>query len=380
MMRIVNSISSPAVCATIVLCVATVAKAQEEPSDLYSTVLIAADLQDAKGIMTIHDPNEDGFIDRAEQRRLGWREEIPQYDLNRDGKLTHLEVAIRQAKLRSDSNVTQFDRNNASKYMRRNDRNGNGQLDPDEIALGWPADPESMDKDGDGIITITEMAAEFAFNRSYRREVGIEAVDQTEAIRLRNRFDADKDGKLAADEWSEANLPREPKQYDENKDGLLTINEIATMLAKHRMDTGLSKSDQIKARQLIRGADFNQDGKVSSQEIEESSSLNPRSKELAKYDANQDGEVTLAEVEKSLGDARKAKGYSDENLAEAQRLLTRHDRNRSRFLEDGELFEEAGPGQLSASLMAKIDADSDKKLSLQEIAKFLAGEKKNDKK
>jgi hypothetical protein len=97
---------------------------------------------------------------------------------------------------------------------------------------------------------------------------------------------------------------------------------------------------------------------------------------VKKYDANNDREVTLAEIEKSLGKERKEKGFSDEDLAAARRLLTRHDENRSNFLEKGELFETPGQGQLSANLMGKIDSNDDKKLSLEEIAKHLAKEKK----
>ena len=94
-----------------------------KPADLFASVLIATDLQDAKNLMTIYDPNEDGYIDASEQKRIPWRSDIAEFDLNRDGKLTHLEVAVRQSKLRVDSGVTFLDRKNASKFMRRKDRN-----------------------------------------------------------------------------------------------------------------------------------------------------------------------------------------------------------------------------------------------------------------
>ena len=106
MSTVVPSLSSVALCLMIVSLSDTVAKAQEESADLFLTVLIAGDLQDAKKIMTIYDPNEDGYIDQAEQKRVAWRKEIPRFDLNKDGKLTHLEVAVMQAKQRSDSGVT----------------------------------------------------------------------------------------------------------------------------------------------------------------------------------------------------------------------------------------------------------------------------------
>ena len=70
-----------------------------------------------------------------------------------------------------------------------------------------------------------------AANRGYRREVGIEGVDLTEAVRVRNQFDQDEDGKLAPDEWRAAKRPLEAKQFDEDGDGLLSIEEISTRIA-----------------------------------------------------------------------------------------------------------------------------------------------------
>lgn len=354
----------------------TLASAQEKPADLYSTIMIAADLQDATQAMTIHDPDEDGFIDKDEQRKLSWRSEVKEYDLNKDGKLTHLEVAIRFAKERSKDGVTQFDRNNAQRFMRRKDRNGNGQLDPDEIAQGWPANPEEMDRNGDGIITLSEMATRFAYNRGYRRFVGIETVDQTEAIRLRNQYDADKDGKLSADEAPSQFLPAKLSDIDENDDDLLTLDELATGLARHRLELGLSTSDQAQARSLIRMSDFNQDGMVTREEMAEAPTSSNTKEFFEDYDTNSDGTVTMLEVEKLFAQRRKTKGYSDEDYTNAARLMTRHDRNRSTFVEKNELLDLPRPGQLSTPQMAKIDTNKDEKLSIDEIAKFLATEKK----
>lgn len=350
------------------------ARAQEEQTDLFSLVLIISDLHDAKEVMTVFDPNDDGYIDSVEQQRLPWRSETGQFDLNKDGRLTHLEVAVRQAKLRTDAGVTFIDRRNANKFMQRKDRNGNKQLDPDEIALGWPKNPKEFDTNGDGIISLNEIATQFAANRGYRQAVGIEGVDHSEATWLRNQFDKDHDGKLAPDEWQAANLPGEPKQHDENGDGLLSHEEIATLLARHRINTGLSKSDQYQARQWIRSADLNQDGKVTQDELQERTGLSPRSIDLIQFDLNKDGAVTLAEVEESLGKQRKEKGYSDHDLSAARRLMTRHDSNRSHYLEADELLEEAGPGQLSVKLMGTIDANQDRKISLEELARHLASE------
>jgi Ca2+-binding EF-hand superfamily protein len=260
--------------------------------------------------------------------------------------------------------------------MRRKDQNSNGQLDPDEIALGWPVPPEDFDTDENGIITITELASQFAIRRRMRREMGIEAVDQTEAIRIKNDHDANGDGKLGADEWNEASLPRDGKKFDENGDGFLSLMEVATLLAKHRMESGLTTTDQAQARQLIRSVDADQDGKISQDELERMETLGGRFRELEQYDTNKNGEITLAEVEKVFSDRRKEKGYDATELAAAQRLMTRHDTNRSNMLESDELIESPGPGQLSADRFKSIDANHDDRIDLDELARYVAKEEK----
>ena len=76
------------------------AQPSSEDGDLYSLVLVQRDLFDAQKTMTIFDTNEDGFIDAAERKKLPWRADYVEFDLNKDKKLTHLEVAVWQAKQR----------------------------------------------------------------------------------------------------------------------------------------------------------------------------------------------------------------------------------------------------------------------------------------
>ena len=344
-----------------------------QSGDLFSLVLVVADLQDAQKTMTIHDLNDDQFIDREEQRALSWKDDVEKFDLNADGKLTHLEVSVRFADQRAESDVTQFDRKNANLWMKRKDINRNGQLDADEIARGWPDQPEEFDTNKDGIISLTEMAAQFAFKRGLRREMGIEMVDQTAAIKIVNQYDTDSDKKLTADEWAAAELPRDGTLHDDDGDGALTIMEVATLLAKHRRSTGMSKSDLMKARQMITRADMDRDGKLNRQEQGIFADDN-----VGQYDADKDGIVTLAEIEQSFAKARKDKGYLDDDLFNARRLMTRHDVNRNMMIDSDELFDRPAKGQLSVDLLNKADADRDASISLDELAKHLAREDRDD--
>jgi Ca2+-binding EF-hand superfamily protein len=156
--------------------------------------------------------------------------------------------------------------------MRKHDSNRNGQIDREEITSAWPEDPDEIDVDGDGILTLSELTNAFAFRRIVRAEIGIIGVDQGWAIKIRNRFDRDQDGKLSADEWTSTPMPSKPEDFDEDDDTRLSLMEIATMLAKHRQKLGLTAKDQLGARALISPFDRDFDGTV----INEGASLGQR--------------------------------------------------------------------------------------------------------
>ena len=365
--------------AGLVTTINSAAIAQEEKTDIYSLILALSDLEDATRLMTVYDANEDGVVDKSEQERLSWKDEVSDFDMNKDGKLTHLEIVVRQAKLRDDKGITQFDIKNVSTFLRRYDKNRNKQLEPDEIESGgWPPDPSEYDRNSDGILTASEMAAQFAFNRSLRREMGIEAVDNVGANHLLAHFDKDNDKKLAADEHAKAPLPKLAKDFDEDEDGKLGLIELATMLAKHRRDAGLSKPDTVKIRNLFRQFDSDADGRIELKGLAGLSVVAGVSveKQLGEtYDGNQDGVVTIAEVEKVVAAVRKERGYVEEEFQKAKQMITRHDRNNSKHIEESELFEKPEIGYLPKSMFKDADLNEDGKVGLDELARYFAKQK-----
>jgi Ca2+-binding EF-hand superfamily protein len=252
-------------------------------------------------------------------------------------------------------------------------------LEPDEIESGgWPPQPSEYDGNGDGILTAREMAAQFAFNRSLRREMGIEAVDNVGANYLLKQFDKDNDKKLAADEHAKAPLPKLAKDFDENEDGKLGVVELATMLAKHRRDAGLSKPDTVKIRNIFRQFDLDADGRIELKGLAGLSVVGGVSveKQLGEtYDGNQDGVVTIAEVEKVVAAARKERGYAEEEFQKAKQMITRHDRNNSKHIEESELFEKPETGYLPKSMFKNADLNDDGKVGLDELARYFAKQK-----
>lgn len=359
----------------VCFCVRSFAQDSMEETDLYALLLAPTDIDNATRAMTIHDPNEDDIIDKDEQTRLSWRDDVAKYDLNKDGDLSHLELVVRYAKIRDDSDITQEHIDNANIFLRRHDANRNGQLDPIEIADGWPTEPDEFDTNHDGVITVGEIAARFSFMSGLRRAMGIEKVDQVTAIRTVRKFDQDKDQKLSPDEQVGAFLPLSADAFDETNDGKLEIIEIATMLAKHRQTTGLTSSDLQQIRALFERYDSNADGKIDQTEMAPLGGELPDSavaSRIAALDSNKDLEVTYQEAAAEVAKQRKKLGFTDEEATDARRLLVRHDTNRSNMIELSELFETPVSGQLAVSTMKQADTDKDQKITLQELARHLA--------
>lgn len=341
--------------------------------DHYSLILVQWDLFEAQKVMTICDVDEDGFINKSETRRFPWRDDFEKVDQNKDSRVTHLEVAIQLAQQRAEHDITQFDINNSKAGIRKRDKNGNGQLDPDEIAMGWPRDTTEYDHNSDGIITMIEYAQLLAYKRGLKRELGIEAVDNMSSVTAIKQYDADRDGFLNKGEWTEAGLPRDGSLHDDDGDSRLSQIELAILFSKHRRDTGLSKSDAVQAKRLIQAADFNRDGKLTDKEVESGAFFGGEDgpTKYTKFDANSDGTVTLGEIQTYIADERKRKGFDDDDLAEAKRLLLRYDQNRSTFLESDEFPDNPTSQRMKKDSLEKADKDGDQRISLEELAKHL---------
>ncbi len=365
--------SKSLIASALLLCMIAKAPAQstsqeDEKVDLFSLKLVSSDLSVAVREMIVHDPDEDGFIDAEEQETLKWRDLVKDYDMNKDGKLTHLELAVRQAKLRSDADITGEDLSNVRSFLRRHDKNRNNQLDPHEIKRGWPSNPEDFDTNKNGIISFQEMCRQFSFMRGLRSEMGIESIDQTGAIEIMRQFDKDNDRHLDADERADAILLLEARQFDHDSDGRLDMIEIATMLAKRRLDLGLTVPDQEKFRYLM-SLDLNHDGEIAESELDPSGEGMPQP--FVEFDTDKNGKITVKEIESRLAAIRKGRGFGPAQFQLAKRLITRHDTNRSKHIEASELHDKAAKGKLSKDVLPIADLNKDGRIGIDELSRYL---------
>ena len=82
--------------------------------------------------------------------------------------------------------------------------------------------------------------------------------------------------------------------------------------------------------------------------------------------------MTIAEVEKVVAGVRKERGYAEEEFQKAKKMITRHDRNNSKHIEESELFEKPASGYLPKSMFENADLNKDGKLGLDELSRYFA--------
>ncbi|MDB4494493.1 proprotein convertase P-domain-containing protein [Pseudomonadales bacterium] len=217
---------------------------------------IQADLDEADRTLKRSDRNRDGYIDRAESERAVWTHRQPfEEDLNKDDRLSRLELAQRYARRRllsgaSDELVRKAGRvgngiqpatrvepkrQDSSQWWRRGsqyyltatvlgrfDKNRNGRLEKDEtVSLGFP--PGKIDLNRDGELSREELHA-------YLLELQEEIGDLGEGLPgWFFELDENRDEQIAmvefATEWTAEKIA-EFTSYDGNGDGLLTASEV----------------------------------------------------------------------------------------------------------------------------------------------------------
>lgn len=214
------------------------------------------DLDHADRTISSYDRDDDNHLDVREASRARWTHRNPfDSDLNRDGKLSRLELAERYARRRLlASDATELIRkrirtggevrrdvpnqdSDSSRYwyrsggpevrltfsiLERFDRNRDGKLTGEEIILvGIPQ--AELDGDLDGEVSRDEL---YQAMKAIHEELGEEPAGLPPWFYER---DANKDGQVSlkeyATEWSTDQLT-EFARFDMNQDGLLTTREV----------------------------------------------------------------------------------------------------------------------------------------------------------
>jgi len=268
-----------------------------DQGEKFAVAIEEEDRQEAQRTMRRSDTNQDGVLDADEIRSGRWSDDPLQTDRNRDGKLTLTELALRYA-IRRDAR--EGGSNNArnpagnrgpggasggndnrtadrmGQMFGRFDRNGNGVLEGDELAMLGP-DAAGYDANRDGRISREELteglaarfggrgrrgdaeggdrgqwyprregddqnpsdesdggptrsaAAAASTRKSYRSRSAAERLAELEGLpEWFARTDADGDGQIKMSEYSTSwtdQVVADFSQFDLNRDGIVTASE-----------------------------------------------------------------------------------------------------------------------------------------------------------
>ena len=132
---------------------------------------------------------------------------------------------------------------------------------------------------------------------------------------------------------------------------------------------GLTPSDQLAARGMLRQMDRDGDGVIPVAEIPAVRA----DQRLPNWDLNSDGKITELELETFFGERRKELGFDDEDSDRATTLIQRNDSDGSRSLSKSELVASGSDrnSPLSPTKLPLIDEDRDSQIDMHELARYL---------
>jgi Ca2+-binding EF-hand superfamily protein len=214
-----------------------------------------------------YDKNEDGELDAEEMRAGNWPPDPENFDADKNGRLTPFEIATRFARnreKRATRGIEPIDHSYAITTVNIYDRNGDRRLDADELREARLPKDLAFDEDGDGLVTIAEIENILSSDRHRR---GVSSVDQANARRFMSRYDRNGDDELDAKEMREAGWPKDPAEFDIDKNGRLTIAEIATQFARSKAERGITDADQQQAGRILLLYDRNNNNLIEVDEV-----------------------------------------------------------------------------------------------------------------
>jgi subtilisin-like proprotein convertase family protein/Ca2+-binding EF-hand superfamily protein len=215
------------------------------------------DLDEADGQLRRYDRDRDGTIDRDEARRAEWTYRDPfADDLNKDDRLSRLELAQRYARRRTLSSQS-------SELIQKARRAGNG------IAPSRSSTSESSDRD-----------------QWWRRG----GSSQYLAYSILGRFDKDRNGRLDRAEFTELGMPI--AEIDIDRNGEITRDEMSQYVSRMQQEVG-GGEEGIPGWFYER--DLDRDGQVSLAEFSPELTVETMA-EFNALDANQDGLLTKPEL------------------------------------------------------------------------------------
>ncbi|QDT08956.1 hypothetical protein [Planctomycetes bacterium K23_9] len=351
--------------------------ASQQPRDPLAIELLQMDLDAAKSILNRHDLDDNDSISKTELERLGWEyDQLERFDLNRSGDLQYIEIAMKLGDKRIDDGIVQMDDTLARRYTAQYDANRDGKLSLDELQKNTFTDQlAAFDRDNDGELSSQELILGLAFERRFRDELGIKGCDQGGAMKLINRGDQNGDKRIDADELQAAGLADKVMKFDRNDDAELSVSELAECLASRRKDLGLTPSDQLRARAMLRQFDSDRDGAIVAAELPASILQSP----IGQADSSGDGKISERELERHFGKVRRELGFDDDDAGRARILIQRNDVDGNQRLSKSEMTSSGADrnSPLSPTKLVGMDDNKDGEIEWRELARALSSAKRS---
>ncbi len=167
-----------------------------------------------------------------------------------------------------------------------------------------------FDKNADGVIEASEIDAAMASRESRRgghrhKGKGMSGMggDGMMGGRMMRQFDADKDGKVTAEE-TRAEYQRRFAQFDLTRDGRVDDADLPPMMrGRNAIAEGVQskgrKRGGLRGLEWLRQADANKDGTVTTDEV-----ATFAASQHARFDHNKDGTIDQADIEALRKDMR----------------------------------------------------------------------------
>lgn len=335
--------------------------------DPMRVTLIPADQSAAAETMQRFDRDGDGVLTVDEMERLPWLAAPQRFDVNRNNRLTELEVAIYFANVRRQFRIRPQDVTYATKILNCYDTDGNNALNRDEAQkLPFPIDLEQLDANRDDEISVFELAGEMVRTG---REHAVMPLDQWYAVRYIHLYDANDSRALEQDEVGEIGWPSDSLPFDANGDQRVTFAEIASGLAQRRAEAGVELCDEHSAVAYMHRFDANDDRQLDLDELAKGGEF----PDPSGFDADRDARATVFELAVAFAKRRQQEKIEPQDRLAAAKLITRYDTNRNGSVDLNELLTERHEvGVFDADSFIQFDVNDDQLLSRLEVAAFLA--------
>ena len=220
----------------------------------------------ARKWMNQYDMNKNGWLDADEIRDGGWPKQPAEFDTDKNGSISLMEIAgtfAARRDMRSTVGVLPFDQTRAIRFMAAHDLDGNGQLSSQEAPDSMLPQPHGKHAGVDGLLSILDLGEMFSTDR---KEKGVDAVDQEKALNMILGCDKNCD---AAVDREEILLPGGSLlvEYDSNADGIVRLDEIIAVLGKSKREFGFTAADSAAAQLLLKRHDRNRNGTIEADEL-----------------------------------------------------------------------------------------------------------------